>query len=98
QQTTVLKKLQQLWMFVTPAPRVYLSPELPFLCSDYPHLNVLVLISPRSFNRSIENITEFNRPVVATAKQICRRDSGQRTNFMLDWRSAVEEESFNKIK
>src|SRR5690348_4934876 len=85
-------------MFVRPAPRAYVSPELSFLRVDNAHPDIAVVFGRGLFNRPIEDVADFDRSIVAGAKQVQSSDPRERTYFMHRPSPAIDEETLDHIQ
>jgi len=85
-------------MIACPSLRANFSPELSFLLTDDPHLDMVVGLARKILNGSIKHAAEFNGPIVASTEQVQRGNPRKWTHFMKHRRPMVEKEALDHIE
>src|ERR1700676_1218738 len=92
------KKVHQFRMFVHPAPRAYVSPELGFFRSDDAHMDTALIFSRGLLHRTVKDVADLDRPVIAPTEQVQRSHARQRAYLVKHRCSAFEKEALNRIQ
>jgi hypothetical protein len=80
------RKIQKFRMFVCPAPRAYVGPELRLFRTDDAHRKLALVFSCGPFDGSVKDAADLDRPVVVRTKQVHCRGPHERAYFMKDRR------------